>query len=29
MLDPKENNYDWNQDHYDEPDFDYMHDCEY
>ena len=28
MLDPKEDNYDWNQDHYDEPDFDYMHDCE-
>jgi len=29
MRDPKENTYDWNEDHYDEPDFDYMHDCEY
>ncbi len=29
MLDPKEDNYDWSQDHHDEPDFDYMHDCEY
>ena len=35
MKDPKEKIYDynednyWNEDHYDEPDFDYMHDCEY
>ncbi len=33
MKDPKEktdfeDNF-WNEDHYDEPDFDYMHDCEY